>query len=149
MLLVYPPPNFWVLHIDGSALPNPGRMAVGAVLTGPNGSRHELGYHLPGIGCNNEAELRALLAGIEMAYRQGARHVRIYTDSQWLVAQLSADHALHKSARLTLRLSDWLQTAQRALQGWQQVEWRWIPRRCNAEADALARAVLTRPSAAS
>lgn len=101
------------------------------------------------MGCNNEAELRAMLAGIEMAYRQGARHVRIYTDSQWLVAQLSAVHALSKTTRITLRLSDWLQTAHEALQGWEQVEWRWIPRRCNAEADALARAELTRPPAAS
>ena len=140
MFCSYPPPYFWILHIDGSAMPNPGRMAIGAVLTGPDGSQHCLGQTLPGAGCNNEAELRAVLAGLHMALSLGARHVRIYTDSRWLVDQLADPSLLGSRIRPTLRLSDWLQKVRDALESWEQVEWRWIPRRCNAQADALARA---------
>lgn len=121
-------------------MPNPGRMAIGAVLTGPDGSQHRLGHVLPGAGCNNEAELRAVLAGLQMAQALGARRVRIYTDSRWLVDQLADPALLGGRIRATVRLSDWLQTARDVLQRCEQVEWRWIPRRCNAEADALARA---------
>lgn len=122
-------------------MPNPGRMAIGVVLTGPDGSRHTLGQPLPGSGCNNEAELRALLAGLQLAQSQGARAVRIYTDSQWLVEQLAQPALLGKRIRATVRLADWLATARNALQVFDAgVQWRWIPRRCNTEADALARA---------
>ena len=56
-------------------MPNPGRMAMGAVLTGPDGSVHQLSQPLPGTGCNNEAELRALQAGLLLAQSHGARSV--------------------------------------------------------------------------
>ena len=121
-------------------MPNPGRMAIGAVLTGPDGSRHELGQHLPGTGCNNEAELRALLAGLTLAQSQGADHVRIYTDSLWLVEQLAQHRVPGQRIRATVRLADWLQIVRVALQAFGEVQWRWVPRRCNTEADALARA---------
>ncbi|ANY62538.1 hypothetical protein MA05_11135 [Comamonas aquatica] len=103
MLCAYPPPHFWILHIDGSAMPNPGRMAVGLVLTGPDGSHHSAARRLPHTGCNNEAELTALLDGL-------------------------------------LRLEPLFAQARQALQALGTVQLRWVPRRCNSEADALARA---------
>lgn len=117
-------------------MPNPGRMAMGAVLTGPDGSVHQLSQPLPGTGCNNEAELRALQAGLLLAQSHGARSVRIYTDSHWLLEQLDG---LHAHARPTQRLQPWLQQARAVLQGFELVQLRWIPRHHNTEADALAR----------
>ena len=32
--------NPWVAYCDGSAVPNPGRIGLGAVLTEPDGTRH-------------------------------------------------------------------------------------------------------------
>ena len=139
MLCVYPPPYFWILHIDGSAKPNPGHMSVGAVLTGPDGSRHTLGLPLPGLGCNNEAELCALLEGLQLALRQGAQQLRIYTDSHWLLEQLAQPQLLGTHIRATQRLADWLHTVRAVMAHFEQLQWRWIPRHCNAEADALAR----------
>lgn len=139
VLHVYPPPYFWILHIDGSAMPNPGRMAIGVVLTGPNASHFDLGKALPGTGCNNEAELRALLAGLDLAQQQGAMALRIYTDSQWLVAQLAIPDSGKPLPRPTWRLLPWIEKVKAAVQCFDEVQWRWIPRHCNAQADALAR----------
>lgn len=129
-------------------MPNPGRMAIGAVLTEPHGARYDLSRPLPGSGCNNEAELRALIAGLEFAYGQGARKVRIYTDSLWLVEQLGGLGQRGKPIRPTARLAQWLDIAAAALQNWEQLQWRWIPRHCNTEADALAREAFALPQSA-
>lgn len=138
VLHALPPPPFWILHVDGSAMPNPGHMAIGAVLTGPDGTRWELSESLPGVGCNNEAELRALWAGLCLMAQSGGNEVRIYTDSQWLLEQL-APCTKHKHLRPTLRLAACLDQVRERLATLAQVQWRWIPRRCNADADALAR----------
>ena len=70
-------------------MPNPGRMAVGLVLTGPDGSHHRAARRLPHTGCNNEAELTALLDGLQAAQQAGAQALRIYTDSHVLLEQLA------------------------------------------------------------
>lgn len=139
MLRVYPPPNFWVLHIDGSARPNPGRMAMGAVLTAPSGASWSQGRTFVGTGCNNEAELRALQTGLLMAREQGANTLRIYTDSRWLVEQLGPPSVPGLAVRPTVRLAPWLDAVRPLLHSFAQVQWRWVPRRLNAEADDLAR----------
>ncbi len=117
VLRAYPHPHFWILHIDGSAMPNPGRMAIGVVLTGPDGSVHQLAQVLPGSGCNNEAELRALQAGLALAQAQGASGVRIYTDSHWLLEQLAAQALGWPQARATVRLAHYIGAAQAGVAG--------------------------------
>lgn len=139
MLRVYPPPYFGVLHIDGSAKPNPGRMAMGLVLTAPDGATFSHGQSLPGTGCNHEAELRALQAGLTLAHSHAARSLRIYTDSRWLVEQLSPSTVAGLVVRLTLRLLPWLDQVRPLLQGLEDVQWRWVPRHLNTQADELAR----------
>ena len=58
-------PAHWVVHCDGSAVPNPGRMGLGAVLVGPGGAtQHTISEATTFTGCNNEAELRALLRAL-------------------------------------------------------------------------------------
>lgn len=120
-------------------MPNPGRMAIGAVLTCPDGAEYQVAQPLPGTGCNNEAELRALQAGLELALSHGACSVRIYTDSHWLLEQLAPAVPGCAKARPTLRLGHWLAQVQPLLASLAQVQWRWIPRHHNTEADALAR----------
>ena len=139
MLRVYPPPNFWVLHIDGSARPNPGRMAMGVVLTAPSGACWSHGQSFAGAGCNNEAELRALQAGLQMACEQGADTLRIYTDSRWLVEQLGPPSVPGLAVRPTARLAPWLDVVRPLVRSFVQVQWRWVPRHLNTEADGLAR----------
>ena len=56
------PAHHCCIHVDGSALPNPGPMSLGVLLQLPDGSRHTLSQDLHRSGCNNEAELLALMA---------------------------------------------------------------------------------------
>ena len=119
-------------------MPNPGRMAVGLVLTGPDGSRHSAARRLPHTGCNNEAELTALLDGVQAAQQAGAQALRIYTDSHVLLEQLAPVPG--RPPRPIVRLEPLFAQARQALQALGTVQLRWVPRRCNSEADALARA---------
>lgn len=124
-------------------------MALGVVLSAPDGSSWHCGQSLPGTGCNNEAELRALQAGLALAQAQGAASVRIYTDSQWLVQQLAVPLPGAPRVRTTQRLQPRLENARQALHNFEQLQWRWIPRHCNTQADALARHFVAAPIGAS
>jgi ribonuclease HI len=136
------PDAFWVVHCDGSAVPNPGRMAVGAVITSPSGQVHPLSRALHAVGCNNEAELRALMAALSEAQALGARQVKLFTDNSILVEQLgdSLDRAL--PARPIERLEALFMEARVLMRGFDQVCLNWVPRHRNGQADALARAAL-------
>ncbi len=133
-------PREWTIHCDGSAVPNPGRMGLGAVLVAPDGARHTVSCLAPGTGCNNEAELRALIAALDEARARGATAVRIHTDSSTVIAHLGPappspiPHLAGAFAEARTRIADFA-----------QAELRWIPGHRNAEADALARGALGLP----
>ena len=81
----------WQLWFDGCALPNPGRIGVGALLVSPDGARVELSRPTGRIGCSNEAELVALCAALEYADALGARHICIRGDSDFVVRHLRGE----------------------------------------------------------
>ena len=136
----------WVIHCDGSAVPNPGRMGLGAVLIAPDGvTQYRLSEATTFTGCNNEAELRALLRALQRLEEQiaadavvyGNTTVQIYSDSRVLVEQLGTP-----TVAPIERLAPLVDTVRCALQPFQQVDLHWIPRHRNGAADALARAAL-------
>lgn len=127
----------WTLHIDGSASPNPGRMAMGAWLRAPDGQEHTLAQTLPGTGCNNEAELRALLMALPWALALGAHPLLICTDSSLLVAHLAPGaKAAHP------RLRDLVEQARHLMEDRPSLTLQWVPRHRTGLADALARSAL-------
>ncbi|MBI2728152.1 MAG: ribonuclease HI family protein [Polaromonas sp.] len=126
--------NAWLLHCDGSAFPNPGNMGLGAILIGPDGTRHTLSETATGKGCNNEAEARAMMAALHEAKRLGADCVRIHSDSRVVVDQLTGDGGQ------PIERLDALFTEMRAqLAAFSGSTVKWIPQHRNSEADALAR----------
>lgn len=127
----------WTVHCDGSAVPNPGRMGLGAVLVAPDGTRQTLSRATHSIGCNNEAELRALTDALLAAQAQGARAVQVYSDNSILVEQLSG-----RVTKPIARLAELFDAARMLLASFDRVALQWIPRHRNGEADALARAAL-------
>ncbi|CAB5722629.1 bifunctional RNase H/acid phosphatase [Delftia tsuruhatensis] len=133
--------GLWTASIDGSSLPNPGAMAIGAVILAPDGSRHVLSQALHAQGCNNEAELRALIAVLRRLRGLHAARVSISTDSSILVEQLAS---VRRTPRPILRLAALFEEARTMLQGFEQVQLRWVPRHRNTEADLLARAAFGR-----
>lgn len=127
----------WTIHCDGSAVPNPGRMGLGAVLTAPDGTRHELSLAAEGRGCNNEAELRALMAALQHAKQSAAAALVIHCDNRVVVDQL-AETALEPF----LRLAPLFDEVRAELRSFASARLVWIPRHRNREADALARAAV-------
>lgn len=127
----------WVVYCDGSAMPNPGRMGIGAVITAPDGSCRTLSQATHTTGCNNEAELRALTLALQELRAQGATAVLAYSDNSILVEQLGA-----AQARPIARMAALFDDARALLDSFDQASIRWIPRHRNGEADALARAAL-------
>ena len=136
-------PAAWVVYCDGSAVPNPGRMGLGAVLIAPDGvTQHRITEATTFTGCNNEAELRALLRALDLLGQllgqdKGAAPVQVYSDNSVLVAQLGT-----KATPPIARLAPLFDEARRQLRGFGPVGLQWIPRQRNGAADALARAAL-------
>ncbi|WP_255576214.1 ribonuclease HI family protein [Comamonas sp. Y33R10-2] len=135
------PSHHCCIYIDGSSLPNPGPMSLGVVLRMPDGTQHTLSKALHQSGCNNEAELLALMAALNLARELSATCLTIRTDSSVLLEQLGPPTA--KPARPIARLSYLFDEARQQMQGFDELVLQWIPRHRNTEADALARAAHT------
>jgi ribonuclease HI len=124
----------WLIYSDGSALPNPGRMAVGALIIAPSGEETRLSQLLPGQGCNNEAELRALTLALQTALQLGATRILAHCDSRVVV-----DELLGRAPRPLARLAEAFAAARSVLAQFSHCELRWLPAHRNTMADALAR----------
>lgn len=131
--------DMWTACCDGSASPNPGPMGLGVVLRSPGGDVQTRSVRAEGRGCNNEAELRAILLAVSLALDAGAQHLRLQTDSR-----IAADH-LQPVARppsippsLQALVSE-IQSSASALAAFSVA---WVPRHRNGKADALSRAAL-------
>jgi ribonuclease HI len=134
-----PPP--WTAYSDGSALPNPGRMGLGAVITAPDGTRHTLSQLAREIGCNNEAELLRAdgrAAGAEVS--SGADMFVVHCDNSIVVEQLTNGRG---PAKPIARLAPLFEEV-RAARSLRSARPGWCGSRGhrNGEADGLARAAL-------
>ncbi|MBA4109631.1 MAG: ribonuclease H [Leptothrix sp. (in: Bacteria)] len=138
--LALPAPDHWTVHVDGSAVPNPGRMGLGVVMTDPGGQHYTLSQATHATGCNNEAELRALMAALEALKLRGVNKLCAYSDNSVLVEQLT-DARSKPIARLAAMFDE----ARAMLSSFEQAQLRWIPRHRNAQADALAREAMGLP----
>ncbi len=127
--------GLWVAHVDGTAVPNPGVIAVGVVLTAPDGSRHTVSKRLGLQGCNHQAEAHALATALTLALSLGARRLRALTDSAVVVEQTTGGR------RTTVpRLMPIFADVRALLERFESATVEGIPRHHNSEADALARA---------
>lgn len=124
----------WIAYIDGSALPNPGRMRIGGIAYAPDGASHQFSQALPHTGCNNEAEAVAAIHALTWLQGMGAREVLLHTDSSILAAQMA-----EPTAKPIARLAALYEQARALRAGFAQLEVRWVPRHKNTIADALAR----------
>ncbi|MFI5302943.1 MAG: ribonuclease HI family protein [Polyangiales bacterium] len=127
----------WRIHCDGAALPNLGALAVGVVIVAPDGTRHEVSRLVGRGGCCNEGEALALIVALQAARSLGARSIDVSCDSTIII-----DHAFDGATTTVARLARLYAEARALLAEFDEVAVRWVPRRLNAEADALARAAL-------
>ena len=134
----------WTVHCDGSAVPNPGRLGLGAVIAGPDGQRFTLSHTSDQCGCNNEAEILALMAALRLAQQHGATVLQVFTDSSMVVAQLGTTGPT-AGAKPIARLADLFDKARSLIASFDRVSLHWLPRHRNSHADALARAAVGLP----
>jgi ribonuclease HI len=103
-----------IVHVDGGARGNPGPAAVAAVAAAPGGEVLAEDSAYIGEATNNVAEYRALLLGLDLARRLGAREVRVACDSELVARQIGGQYKvkhgglrpLHREAMSTLRSFD-------------------------------------------
>jgi len=129
-----------VLHADGAARGNPGPAAIGAVLFAP-GRLEPVAVVSEAIGraTNNEAEYRALLAGLEAARSAGVTDLVVRLDSELLVRQATGQYRVKAPG-----LKPLFEQLRALLSGFGSVRFEHVPRERNALADDLANAALDR-----
>ena len=136
----------WLAWFDGSALPNPGRIGIGALLRGPQGQVVEISRRA-GEGSSSEAEYLALIALLEAALLHQPAQLTVHGDSQVVIDDLKPPRRGKTNAKgleaLRARALDLI--AQ--LGGAEVVIVRWVPRHRNPDADRLSQAAV-RPAAA-
>lgn len=124
----------WQAWFDGSAVPNPGRLGLGAVLQSPHGVVTEMS-RAGGHGDSNDAEYLALITVLEEAVMQRVTTLSIYGDSRIVIDDVAGVHVV-------TGLELFRREAQCLLEGIGDITFHWIPRAKNCYADALARAGL-------
>ncbi|MGE0013988.1 MAG: ribonuclease HI family protein [Azoarcus sp.] len=127
----------WRAWFDGAALPNPGKLGLGVVLQSPDGTRLEYSERGEGVGCSNEAELQAVCAALSFALAAGAQCLVVSGDSDFAVRHVAGN--AHTAVPRLLALID---KAQALAARFQTIEWQWVPRYRNGDADRLSRRVL-------
>lgn len=132
--------NYWQAWFDGSALPNPGKIGIGVLLLAPDGRCSEKSLLLNASGCNNEAELHALCAALEMAAAAGARRLLLRGDSDVALRYVRGPDSTQVARLLAL-----IAVAREWMGRFEDVQLAWIPRHRNTVADRLSRQALGLP----
>jgi ribonuclease HI len=121
-------------------LPNPGKIGIGILLLAPDGRRSEKSRLLTVSGCNNESELHALCAALELAAAAGARRLLLRGDSDVALRYVRGPDSTQIDRLLVL-----VAEARESLRRFDEVQLVWIPRHRNTEADRLSRQALGLP----
>jgi ribonuclease HI len=110
------------------------------LLLAPDGRREDKSALMNVSGCNNEAELHALCAALDMAAAAGARKLLLRGDSDVALRYVRGPDST-QIARLCLLVA----AARDGLRRFDEVQLVWIPRHRNREADRLSRQALGLP----
>lgn len=127
----------WRGWFDGSALPNPGRIGLGALLLGPQGE--ELRISQPaGYGNSSVAEYLALTALLQAAVAAGISRLIVHGDSQVVVNDVNLTPQAVAAGQAAAVLAPYRQQVCALMAQIGEVELRWLPRHRNSAADQLA-----------
>lgn len=87
-----------VVQVDGGARGNPGPAGAGVVIRDGDGALLHEGAYFLGRGTNNFAEYSALIRALERAATLGPLNLRILSDSELLVRQLTGEYQVKSPA---------------------------------------------------
>lgn len=131
----------WQGWFDGSAVPNPGRIGIGALLRGPQGQTITISQ-AAGYGNSSEAEYLALTALLQAAVQAGVTQLAIRGDSQVVVNDVNLSAQAIAAGQGAAVLAQHRQQVCALMAQVGEVELRWLPRHRNAAADQLAQQAL-------
>jgi ribonuclease HI len=126
-----------VVHVDGGARGNPGPAAAAAVVSDPGGQVLDEASERLGETTNNVAEYRGLLLGLARARALGATEVEVINDSELVAHQVNGRYKVKHPDMIELH-----RAARAALGEFERWSLRPVPRRENADADALVNQAL-------
>jgi ribonuclease HI len=129
-----------IIYTDGAARGNPGPAAIGVIIRDESGNTVANISQRLGITTNNQAEYRAVIAGLEKAIGLGARRVIIKSDSELVVKQLNGQYKVKNTALRPL-----CQEIIKLISSLESYSITNIPRDQNSAADALANKALDTP----
>jgi ribonuclease HI len=125
------------LHIDGASRGNPGEAGFGVHVTSPTGAEVASLYGYLGRASNNVAEYQALLHALRYALARGSRRVRVFSDSELVVRQMSGQYRVKHPDMLDLH-----RQARALLGRFERVDITHVRREQNKDADRLANQAL-------
>ncbi|CAL2276653.1 unnamed protein product [Prunus armeniaca] len=125
------PRDMWQLRVDGAS--NKKGAGAGIVIITPDGTLLEQAITLGFQASNNEAEYKALLAGLCLAKELSIKKLAIYSDSQLITSQVLGEY-MAKHPRMIL----YLEKVQELLKAFPTFTIQQVPRAENVHADALA-----------
>ncbi len=123
-----------ILFVDGASLGNPGEGGCGIILKDMEGRLIYFGGEYLGRVTNNQAEYRALIRGLEEAYRRGWKTILVFTDSELLARQINGNYKVKDQ-----KLQVLYEKAKALLGRFSYWEIKHIDREENREADKLAK----------
>jgi ribonuclease HI len=126
-------PGWFTAHCDGGSRGNPGPSGYGAVIEDPQGRIVARLAQFLGIQTNNFAEYSALLAVLQWAGENGAKRLRVVSDSELMVKQMKGQYKVASPGLRPL-----YEQARRLAGSLEKFEMRHTLRGGNKEADRLA-----------
>jgi len=129
------------LFTDGGARGNPGPAGIGAVILDEEGKMiAEISEYI-GETTNNQAEYKALIAGLAKAKELGAEELEVFLDSELVVKQLNREYRVKDKDLASL----FLQVYNISL-GFKKIIFKHIYREKNELADKLVNQALDKAS---
>ena len=121
----------WVLKFDGSSTEN--SAGVGIVIILPKGIKSTLSFNLAFKCTNNQVEYEALVISLEILLELGEQEVHVIGDNQLVLRQLIGEYKCNN-----LLLSPYYTASTQLLGSFHFVDFEYVPRESNWEADELA-----------
>ena len=130
-------PDSVIIYTDGASRGNPGPASIGVFVTDLD-SQAVLEYGEPlGIQTNNVAEYTGVLRALQMALDHGARRVRLRSDSELMIKQMTGVYKV-KSPGLQPLFQECSALAKKL----ESVQFEHVRREFNTVADRLANEAL-------
>lgn len=128
-----------IIYTDGGARGNPGPAAIGVAIFSLSNTHEPVKTLAKYLGetTNNQAEYRALLAGLELALQLGATEVQCFLDSELVVRQITGVYKIKEAG-----LKDLAMDVIRLKNRFARVEFNHVPREKNKLADQLVNEAL-------